>query len=84
MVLAKGEPDAGTILVVLTESGGNQRIFERMPQVDGKRQWTLIRSEDTDSKEQIGEYLARRRQQDHDLWILELDIPHGERFILNQ
>ena len=84
MVLAKGEADAGTILVVLVESGGNQRLFERMPQVDGSRRWTLVKSEDVDSKEQISEYLSRRKQQDRDLWILELDIPHGERFILNQ
>ena len=34
-VLQKGEPDAGTILLVLTERGGNARIYERMPGLDG-------------------------------------------------
>ena len=46
-VLAKGERDAGTILVVLAHNGGNPRLFERMP----------------------------------DLWIVELDVAKGERFI---
>ena len=32
-VLAKGEPDAGTILVILAEKGADLRAFERVPQV---------------------------------------------------
>jgi len=30
---------------------------------------------------EFSEYLARRRRQDDDLWIVELDIADGERFI---
>jgi hypothetical protein len=39
MVLAKGEPDAGTILLLLCENGQDQRIYERMPMADGTRGW---------------------------------------------
>ena len=81
MVLQKGEPDAGTILLVFTLNGGNTRVFERMPQLDGSRKWTLSKNEGTDSKEKIEEYLSRRGKQDPDLWIVELDIPDPERFI---
>lgn len=80
-VLRKGEQDAGTILVVLAENGRNLRVYDRMPQLDGSRKWTLIKSEVTDSKEKFDEYLTRRVRQDDDLWIVELDIPRGERFI---
>jgi hypothetical protein len=80
-VIRKGEPDAGTILLVLTENGANLRVYERMPQVDGKRKWLLSKSQDVDLKEEINEYLSRRSIQDRDLWIVELDIPDGERFI---
>lgn len=80
-VLQKGEPDAGTILLVFVLNGGNTRIFERMPQLDGTRKWVLSKDETTDSKEKIEEYLNRRGKQDADLWIVELDIPDPERFI---
>lgn len=80
-VLQKGEPDAGTILLVLTERGGNARIYERMPGLDGLRNWTLSATEDTENKEKFSQWLDRRGAQDPDLWIVELDIADGERFI---
>lgn len=80
-VLHKGERDAGTILVVLTENGGNARLFERLPDPSGDRSWTLSKAEDTENKQEFSEYLSRRGQQDPDLWIVELDIANGERFI---
>lgn len=80
-VLKKGEHDAGTILLVLTENGGNSRAYERMPQLDGSRAWTRSMIQDINNKDEFSSYLERRGIQDPDLWILELDIAHGERFI---
>ena len=80
-VLHKGEREAGTIVVVCAESGANRRVFERMPSVNGDRNWALSQSEDIENKEFIDDYLARRQAQDPDLWIIELDIVNGERFI---
>ncbi len=80
-VLSKGERDAGTIMVVLVENGREGRAYERMPQLDGTRQWTLSRREDEANRGEFAEYLARRGAQDPDLWVVELDIAEGERFI---
>lgn len=80
-VLQKGEQDAGTIVVVLTERGANARVYERMPQADGSRTWTMSRAENPENKAELGEWLGRRGSQDPDLWIVELDIANGERFI---
>ena len=80
-VLQKGEADAGTILLVLTDRGANARVYERMPGLDGRREWHCSLREDSDNKQQIDEYLARRGVQDRDLWIVELDIANGERLI---
>ena len=80
-VLARGEREAGTILVVCCVYGANSRLFERMPRADGTREWTLIRTQDSDNMDEFSEYLARRRKQDDDLWIVELDIARAERFI---
>jgi hypothetical protein len=80
-VLAKGERDAGTLLVTCCENGRNCRAYERMPRPDGTRGWTLAKAEDAENPLEFGEYLERRRRQDSDLWIVELDIPDAERFI---
>ncbi len=84
-VIARGEPDAGTLLVVLCHNGGaggaNARAYERMPLPDGTRRWQLTRQADSANPESFADYLARRAGQDRDLWIIELDIAGGERFI---
>ena len=80
-VLAKGEADAGTILVILAERGADLRAFERVPQPSGERRWTLARTQDPADPWAFSEWLERRQKQDPDLWIIELDVPRGERFI---
>jgi hypothetical protein len=80
-VLHKGERDAGAIVLVLTERGGNPRLFERMPSADGDRIWQHRVIEDIDKYAVLDQYLTRRQAQDPDLWIVELDIANGERLI---
>jgi hypothetical protein len=80
-VIKKGERDAGTILIICCENGTNCRLYERMPKLDGSRKWTLSKTQDTENPQEFSEYCERRKRQDADLWILELDIENGERFI---
>ena len=80
-VLAKGEKDAGTLLVVCVANSGPAKLYERMPGLDGSRRFELTRTENTENKKEFSDYLARRRVQDSDIWIVELDIADGERFI---
>ncbi|WP_336985274.1 DUF1491 family protein [Altererythrobacter aquiaggeris] len=82
-VIAKGERDAGTILIVTLEKNGHQRLFERMPQLDGSRNFIASREMDVDNPMEFQDYLSRRAKQDRDIWILELDIADAERFIVN-
>ena len=81
MVIHKGERDAGTILIVSMFRGTDMRLFERMPQLDGTRPFVLTRSQDIEKPNEFDEYLARRRSQDPDIWVLEVDIDDPERFI---
>ena len=80
-VIAKGERDAGTLLVVCCGRDRLSAAYERMPQPDGRRRWALSRKQDVENPADFGEYLDRRKAQDSDLWIVELDVPDGERFI---
>ena len=83
MVLKKGEPDAGTILVVLLNNHNLGCVFERMPELDGSRTWTPVKRQDVSNSHDFDSYLQRRVSQDSDLWIVELTIADGERLILN-
>lgn len=80
-VIGKGERDAGTILVICCENGTNARLYERMPQLDGTRKWTLSKIQVAENTREFIDYYQRRKRQDGDLWILELDVANGERFI---
>ncbi|WP_184243132.1 DUF1491 family protein [Novosphingobium chloroacetimidivorans] len=80
-VLARGDRDSGTLMVVLTDRGTLSTAYERMPQADGTRRWSLSRTQEADAPLAFGEYLERRKDQDPDLWIVELDVRNGERFI---
>lgn len=80
-VLQRGERDAGTILILTLERGKNAALWERMPQMDGSRPFTLSRKEDIENKVEFADFVERRRRQDPDCWLVELDIVNAGRFI---
>lgn len=79
-VISKGDPTAGSILVILTEMGGNPRLLERVLQADGAYSWQVTSIQDTDKRQDFLHLLERRRSFDPDLWLIELDVPSAERF----
>lgn len=80
-VVAKGDVDAGTILLLLCENGRDQRVYERMPMADGSRGWHCAKRLNPNDPGAFQDWLDRRRRQDPDVWIVELDIVGAERFI---
>ena len=74
-VLAKGDPTAGSILVILLERGANPRLLERLLQPGGHYSW-----QESAIPGEVPDFVARRRRFDPDLWVLELDVPSAERF----
>jgi hypothetical protein len=80
-VLAKGERDAGTILLVTVYRDEPSRLYERMPALDGSRSFVATKAENPENPADFSEYLARRRRQDPDIWLIEVDIANSERFV---
>ena len=78
-VLAKGDSTAGAIAVILAEKGRKACFLERLLQADGSYSWQASR-QDVENEADFNSFLARRRNADPDLWILELDIASAERF----
>ena len=74
-VLARGDAQAGGILVVIAPRGAPARAVERGIGPEGLT--ALIESSAGDA---IEDYWRRRRRRDPDLWVVELDSPQAERF----
>jgi hypothetical protein len=79
-VLARGDPTAGSLLVILAERGRKLRILERLLQPDGRYLWQDVGGRSVDTEDEVSALIERRRRYDPDLWVLELDIPSHERF----
>lgn len=80
-VLQKGEKDAGIILLLTISRGQPATLWERMPQVDGSRPFRKARVEDPENRDDFVNYCERRRNQDPDCWMIELDVPNSDRFV---
>ena len=80
-VLKKGDRISGSLLVQCVEKGGNPRLLENMPSLDGRPNWQQIWPQDTDKNRELSDYLAQRFRFDPDIWLIELDVPDGERLI---
>ena len=80
-VIAKGERDAGVILILTNDKGENARLWERMPRLDGARIFAVVKKEEIDKKAEFDDYISRRTTRDPDIWLVELDIANPERLI---
>jgi hypothetical protein len=79
-VLAKGDPTAGAIAVLLVERGSNPRLFERLLLPDGVYGWQESTQPDLARPGELQALIERRRRFDPDSWLIELDIASAERF----
>lgn len=77
-ILAKGDATAGAIIVVTQDRGRNARLWERGIGPTGNVELIAIGPEG--DAQALTDYWMKRRRNDPDLWVVELDIPQAERF----
>jgi hypothetical protein len=80
MVLAKGDGEAGAILLILADRGAVRMVLERALDVTGAYRWQSTGPQDIEDSQSLNAYIQRRRGFDADLWVVELDIAGVERF----
>jgi hypothetical protein len=78
-VLHKGDAERGSILIVVRSRGGYEACLERTLGAQGY-EWVRA-GPDSAEAEQVAPFVAKRVEFDPDLWAIELDIAHPERFI---
>ena len=69
-VLARGDATSGSVLVQLAHRGVAGELVERTLDPTGRYRWSGVGPAEPDRR---GDYLARRRRVDPDLWVIELD-----------
>ena len=67
----------GSALLIIHRHGPAVRLFERLPNLAGGSVWQAAAS----GEEAVATFIARQRQFDPDLWVIELDIADPARFI---
>ena len=80
MVLAKGDGEAGSILLMLAERGIPYGLLERALTPSGDYGWRPAGPQNVEGSEHFNPYIERRRASDPDLWVVELDVAGVERF----
>lgn len=81
MVIARGDAIAGAMILILCDRGVTGSIAERMWRHDGGYVLEPVGPTDFGIAGAVGEYVARRRKADPDLWVIELDHPQAKALI---
>ena len=80
-VLRKGDSERGSLLIVVRSRGRYVALLERNLAPDGQYRWGASGPGVCDAEEKLAEFVEKRTSFDSDLWVIELDIAHPERFI---
>ena len=81
MILARGDPDRGSLLLFLTHRGAHVACLERQLGPGGDYAWQRVGPGPAAAESEVSEWAQKRRRFDPDMWEIELNIPHPERFI---
>jgi hypothetical protein len=79
--MRRGDPDRGSLLILVGSRGRHVACLERVLSADGSYAWQTVGPGDSASSGDIADFLVRRARFDDDLWAIELDIAEPERFI---
>ena len=78
-VVAKGDADAGAVLVKLNTLDGNATLFHRsFDLMTGERKWVVLIESDEPA---VDESINKQRGFDPDLWVIEVEDRQGRHLL---
>ena len=80
MVVRKGDPRAGAVLVKVVDRGaGETRLYAEATRGDGERVW--MQPHPAADEPDLDAYAERARRIDPDLWVVEIEDRQGRHFL---
>jgi hypothetical protein len=81
-ILRKGDPERGSLLLVIGSRGRHVACLERVLSIAHEGYvWQPVGPGESASSADLAAFLAKRARFDDDSWAIELDIAEPERFI---
>lgn len=81
-ILRKGDPQRGSIILQIVDRGTHVAFLERQLGMGGQYRWFRVGPATGAEHLKLKEWAEKRVKFDEDVWLIELDIPHPERFIV--
>ena len=72
-VTARGDPDAGAILLKLIGRNTGATVLAQARSADGTAVWLRATGPDPIPEPEADAYIARQRARDPDLWVVEIE-----------
>lgn len=83
-VLHKGDTDAGVVLVKVVDADRLARLYVPVRDMDGERVWSQPLGALPLEEARADAYIARRRDDDPDIWAVEIIDRQGRHFLMEQ
>src|SRR6185312_12141806 len=72
-VTARGDPDAGAILLKLIDRDNGSTVLAQARRPDGSAVWMRATGPEAVAEDEADAYIARQRARDPDLWVVEIE-----------
>ena len=81
-VLQRGEASRGDVLVKVANLSGQAQVFAPRTSMEGTRIFVDLESQGVGPDEAgVDEYIARARDRDRDLWVIEIEDRDARHFL---
>ena len=77
VVALKGDEDSGTILVRVLLGRDQCRVWSQVRNAQGQLGWMCATGPEPVSEQRADAYVARARDIDGDVWVLDVESPDG-------
>ncbi len=81
MIIAGGDPDRGALILLVAQRGAHFACLERGLGASGAYAWQMVGPGVGANDRAVRDWSQKRRSNDPDLWLIELDVALPERFI---
>jgi len=80
-ITARGDPDAGAILIKSIGRDGGCRVLAQTRRQDGELVWMRATGAAAVEESEADAYIARQRGRDPDLWVVEIETGSADALL---